>query len=77
MVQIEIKTRTVKNWLWPSQMCLKIVIPAVQHDPPHNLKMLTEMNNDAKIAINLLIVGTGLVAYHFLVENKWYHYYSQ
>ena len=43
----------------------KIVIPTVQHDPPHNLKMLTEKHNDEKLAITLLIVGTGLIAYHF------------
>ena len=43
----------------------KIVIPAVQHDPSHNLKMLTEKHNDEKLAITFLIVGTGLIAYHF------------
>ena len=43
----------------------KIVIPAVQHNPPHNLKMLTEKHNDARLAITLLVVGTGLIAYHF------------
>ena len=46
------------------------VISAAWHDPvgttiPHNLKMLTERNNNEKIAITLLIVGTGLIAYHF------------
>ena len=41
------------------------VIPAVQHDPPHNLKMLTEKHNYEKLAITLLIVETGLIAYHF------------
>ena len=46
------------------------VIPAVRHDPveariPHNLKMLTEKYNDEKLAITLLIVGTGLIACHF------------
>ena len=46
-------------------MCLIIVIPAVQHDPPHNLKMLTEKHNDVKLAITVLIVGAGLIAYHF------------
>ena len=39
----------------------KIVIPAVRHD----LKMLTEKRNDKKLAITLLIVGAGLIAYHF------------
>ena len=48
----------------------KTVIPAVQHDPvgatiPHNLKMFTEKHNDEKVAITLLIVGAGLIAYHF------------
>ena len=42
-----------------------IVIPAVQHDPPHNLKMLIKKHNDEKLVITLLIVGTGLIAYHF------------
>ena len=46
-----------------------IVIPASRHDPvgttiPHNLKMLTEKNNDEKIAIAILILGAGLIAYH-------------
>ena len=45
------------------------VIPAARHDPvgttiPHNLKMLTEKHNDEKLAITILIVGTGLIAYH-------------
>ena len=39
----------------------KIVIPTVQRD----LKMLTEKHNDEKIAITFLIVGGGLIAYHF------------
>ena len=42
----------------------------VQHDPvrttiSQNLKMLTTKHNDEKLAIALLIVGTGLIAYHF------------
>ena len=46
------------------------VISAARHDPigtsiPHNLKMLTKKHNDKKLAITLLIVGTGLIAYHF------------
>ena len=46
----------------------KTVIPAVQHNPvgvtrPHNLRMLTEKHNDEKLAIAILIVGTGLIAY--------------
>ena len=48
----------------------KAVIFAVRHDPvgatrPHNLRMLTEKHNDEKLAITLLIVGGGLIAYHF------------
>ena len=46
------------------------VIYAARHESvgttiPHNLKMLTEKHNDEKLAITLLIVGTGLIAYHF------------
>ena len=51
--------------LTPPDVLKKIVIPAVQHDPPHNLKMLTEKHNHEKLAITLLIVRTGLIAYHF------------
>ena len=43
----------------------KTVIPGAQYDPRHNLKMLTEKHNDEKLAITLLIVGTGLTDYHF------------
>ena len=43
----------------------KVVIPAVQHDPPHNLKMITRKHNDEKLALKILIVGAGLLAYHF------------
>ena len=31
----------------------------------HDLKMLTEKHNDKKLAITLLIIGAGLIAYHF------------
>ena len=46
------------------------VIPAAQHDPvgtkiPHNLKKLTEKYNDEKLVITFLILGAGLIAYHF------------
>ena len=59
----------------------KIVILAAQHNPPHNVKMLTKRHNDEKLAITLLIVGTGLIAYHFcwkisgisLIYNRWCH----
>ena len=40
----------------------KIVIPVVRHD---NTKMLTKKHNDEKLVITLLIVGTGLIPYHF------------
>ena len=43
----------------------KILNPAVQHDPLHNLKMFTKKHNDEKLAITLFIVGTGLIAYYF------------
>ena len=46
--------------LTPQDVPKKIVIPAVQHDPPHNLKMLTEKHNDEKLAILILIVEAGL-----------------
>ena len=46
------------------------VILAARHDSVgttilHNLKMLTEKHNDEKLAITLLIVGTGLIVYNF------------
>ena len=40
----------------------KIVIPTVRRD---NTKMLTKKHNDEKLVITLLIVGAGLIAYHF------------
>ena len=40
----------------------KIVIPVVRHD---NTKMLTKKHNDEKLVITLLIVGAGLIPYHF------------
>ena len=48
----------------------KLVIPVARHDPvggrrPYNLRMLTENQNDEKLVITLLIIGTGLIAYHF------------
>ena len=39
----------------------KIVIPAARHD----LKMLTKKHNDEKLAITILTIGGGLIAYHF------------
>ena len=41
------------------------MISAARHDPRHNLKMFTEKHNDEKLVITLLIVGAGLIAYHF------------
>ena len=38
------------------------VIPTARHDNP---EMLTEKNNDEKLAITLLIAGAGLIASHF------------
>ena len=43
----------------------KAVILAVQQHPSNNLHMLTEKHNDEKLDIILLIVGTGLITYHF------------
>ena len=37
----------------------KIVIPAVQHDPPYNLRILTENHNDEKLAMTISIKGVG------------------
>ena len=34
-------------------------------------------NNKIFVSNTDMIVGNGLIAYHFLVENKWHHYYSQ
>ena len=51
--------------LTPPDVPKNAVIPVAQHDQPHNLKMLTEKHNDEKLAITLLIVGTGLIAYQF------------
>ena len=40
--------------------------PAKDHlTARHDLKMLTEKHNDEKLAITFLIVGAGLIAYHF------------
>ena len=43
-----------------------------QHDPvrarrPYNLnlRMLTEKHNDKKLAIAAMVVGVGIIAYHF------------
>ena len=56
--------RDHKKWT-PPDVPKKIVIPEVQHDPPHNLIMLTEKHNGEKLAITLLILVGGLIAYHF------------
>ena len=46
----------------PDDDIAKIVIPAVRHS---NTKMLIEEHNDEKLVITLLIVGAGLIDYHF------------
>ena len=38
-----------------------MVIPVVRRD----LKMLTEKHNDENLALTFLIMGAGLIAYHF------------
>ena len=38
----------------------KKLIPMVQHD----VKMLIEKHNDEKLALSVLIMGAGLIAYH-------------
>ena len=50
----------------------KIVIPVARHD----LKMLTEKDNNEKLAIKNLIVGAGLSDYHCWYKIKWRHCYS-
>ena len=47
-----------------------VSIPLAWHDlvggtRPHNLRMLIEKHNVEKLVIALLIIGTGLIAYHF------------
>ena len=66
---MEIGSNRDINWdhkkLTPRDVPKKIVILVIQHDPPHNLKILTEKHNDEKLTITTLIVGAGLTAYHF------------
>ena len=44
---------------------------AAQHEgtmtmlPPGNSKILAENNNDGKVAITILVIGTRLIAYQF------------
>ena len=45
----------------PLDVPKKTVILVARHD----LKMLTEKHNDEKLAITFLIVGAGVIAYHF------------
>ena len=49
-----------------------VKLDVAQHDPvdrrrPYNLslRMLTEQHNDEKLAITILIVAVGLIAYNF------------
>ena len=60
MVQIDINKEHKKLPVIPSDV-VRIVIPTVRHD----LKMLIEKHNDEKLVITLLIVGGGLITYHF------------
>ena len=46
----------------PNDDMPKITIPVVPHD---TTKMLTEKHNNEKLVITLLIVGAGLIAYHY------------
>ena len=46
----------------PSPDAPKIIIPMVR---PDNARMFTEKHNDEKLVITLLIVGGGLITYHF------------
>ena len=55
--------RDRKNW--PYRMCLKNSNPCSSTRPPTQSKNAYERHNDEKLAITLLIVGTGLIAYHF------------
>ena len=62
--------KTDRKQLTPADVPKTIVISAVRQDPvaatiPYNLKMLSEKHNYEKLAITLLIVGTGFIAYHF------------
>ena len=62
----------------------KAVMPEIRHDPVetkklHNLEILTQKHNNVKLAITLLIVGTGLIAFRFrykingiiIIHNRW------
>ena len=51
--------------LTPPDVSKQIVITEVQNDRPHNLKLLTEKHYDEQLAITIVIVGAGLIAYHF------------
>ena len=51
--------------LTPPDVSKQIVITEVQNDRPHNLKVLTEKHYDEQLAITIVIVGAGLIAYHF------------
>ena len=49
----------------PPDDTTELVISGDQH---YNLKMLTEKHNNGKIAITILIVGAGLIAYDFWLK---------
>ena len=66
MVQTETnKGRKKLPMAKPDVLPKQIMITAFQHDPPNNLKMLTKKHNDEKLAITILTVEAGLLAYHF------------
>ena len=48
--------------------------PIAQDD---HSRMLSKKHDDEKLAITLLIVGGGLIAYQFWQKIKWQHYYLQ
>ena len=75
LAQIKILTSlilTIKSHLWPHQnpvshMVLHIWLKAQisQQNPVDDQKMLSEKHNDEKIVITFLIMGDGLIIYHF------------
>ena len=65
--------RDKKNYLWSqqSQVWERVLLgmdkPIKDHPVAQNgnQKMLPEKHNDEELTITILIVGTGLIAYHF------------
>ena len=55
-----------KRPITPPDVPKKKVTSAAQHNPPHNLKMLTEKYSDEKLIITILTARmTCLLTYHF------------